>query len=264
MKRSTRYTSIIFQLFRRDFLIFKEEFGGKMCDFAILLFTNVLVFGYLFPTYGLPSDYGPFNLIGVIAVLGFFEVIGKVSLIITDLEGDQTILYLLSLPLPSWLVFVYIGVSWSTITSIFCLLLFPLGKLLLFTQFSWSKVNLWQFTLVFLMANLLFSFFALWLSSVLKKMSNVNHLFVWVINPMFMFGAYFYSWTSVHQAWPVAGYLHLINPLVYVMEGIRAAMLGQEGYLPFWISLGALIIFTSFFGWDAIRRLQKHLDCVKV
>ena len=59
-----------------------------------------------------------------------------------------------------------------------------------------------------------------------------------------------------------SGYLHLVNPLLYVMEGMRAATLGQEGYLPFWFSLAGLTIFTVGFAWDAIRRLQKRLDCV--
>lgn len=256
------YLKVVGQLLRRDLRVFKEDFWGKLIDTAILLFTTVTIFTYFLPSYGLASDYGPFILIGVIAGFGFFEVIGKVSMMIADLEGDRTILYTLSLPIPSWLVFVYIAVSWALVASIISLLMFPLGKLVLFTQFDLGKISWGKLPLIFLAGNLFFGFFALWLVSVLKKMNSISHLFVRVVNPMYSFGGWLYSWQSVYKISPAIGYAHLINPLLLVMEGMRAATLGQEGYLPFWGSFFGLCGFTALFGWDAIRRLQKRLDCV--
>jgi len=77
-----------------------------------------------------------------------------------------------------------------------------------------------------------------------------------------MFGGYMYSWYAVYHVSPLIGYAHLINPVLYVMEGMRAAVLGQEGYLPFWFSFTALFAFTVVIAWDALRRLRKRLDCV--
>ena len=256
------YLSVVGQLIRRDLRVFKEEFWGKLIDTAILLFTTVTIFTYFLPSYGLASDYGPFIFIGVVAGFGFFEVIGKVSLMIADLEGDRTILYTLSLPIPSWLVFVYIAVSWALVASIIALLMFPLGKLVLLSQFDLGKINWLKLLAIFLAGNLFFGFFALWLASVLKKMGSISHLFVRVVNPMYSFGGWLYSWESVYKISPAIGYAHLVNPLLYVMEGMRAATLGQEGYLPFWFSLVGISAFTALFGWDAVRRLQKRLDCV--
>ena len=54
----------------------------------------------------------------MIAGFGFFDIIGRVSLLISDLEGDRQILHTLSLPISSTLVFVYIGVSWAITSSI--------------------------------------------------------------------------------------------------------------------------------------------------
>ncbi len=256
------YLTTVYYLIRRDLRIFKEEFWGKLIDTSLLLFTTVVIFGYFLPAYGLKTDYGPFLLIGVIAGFGFFEVIGKVGLMIADLEGDRTILYTLTLPIPSWLVFVYIAVSWAILSSIMSILMFPLGKLLLFSKFDLAKINLFKLPLIFIISNLFFGFFALWLVAILKKMSNLSHLFVRIINPMYSFGGWWYSWAAIYAISPILGYLHLVNPLLYVMEGMRAATLGQEGYLPFWYSLAGLTLFTIGFAWDAIRRLQKRLDCV--
>ncbi len=256
------YAITIYHLICRDLRVFKEEFWGKLIDTSLLLFTTVMIFGYFLPAYGLQPDYGPFLLVGVIAGFGFFEVIGKVSLMIADIEGDRTILYTLTLPIPSWLVFVYIAISWAIVSSLLSLCMFPLGKILLFSQFNLSHIDFFKLLPIFIMSNLFFGFFALWLSAVFKKMSSLSHLFVRVINPMYSFGGWWYSFYTISKLSPELGYAHLINPLLYVMEGMRAATLGQKGYLPFWFSLIALTAFTLLFAWDAIRRLQKRLDCV--
>lgn len=259
---SLDYLAVMFHLMRRDFQVFRSEFWGKFIDTSLLLFTTITVFGYFLPSYGLESNYGSFLLVGVIAGFGFFEVMGKVSTMIADLEGDKTILYTLSLPLPSWLVFSYFAASWAMLSSIMSLLMFPIGKLLLWNQFTFAHINPIQLVSIFVVSNLFFGFFALWLVAMLKKMSNLAHLFIRIINPMYSFGGWWYSWVAVFGISPALGYLHLVNPLLYVMEGMRAAVLGQEGYLPFWGSFSALSGFTLLFAWDAIRRLKKRLDCV--
>lgn len=261
-KRYEAYASTVFNLIVRDLRVFKMEFWGKFIDTCIMLSTTVVIFSYFLPSYGLRPDFGPFLLIGVIAGFGFFDVVGKVATMTADLAGDKLILYTVSLPIPAWLVFVYVGLSWSLHSSIICLLLFPLGKLLLFSQFDLTMINYPKLLLMFIMTNMFFGFFALWLASVCKKMSSLSHLFVRVINPMYMFGGYLYSWHAVYALSAIGGYLSLANPLIYTMEGMRAAILGQEGYLPFWFSFVALMLFTIAFAWNAISRLKKRLDCI--
>ena len=260
-QRYKEYSLIVYHLLRRDFRIFKETFWGKFIDTCLMLFTSVIIFSYFLPAQGLNAGYGPFVLVGIIAGFGFFDVIGKITTLIIDMEGEKTILHTLSLPLPSWLVFFQIGLSWSLHSLITCALLFPMGKLLLFYQFDLSKINYFKLIPMFLLSNLFFGFFALWLASILKKMSSLQHLFVRFINPMYMFGAFMYPWQTSYALSPIIGYASLVNPLVYVMEGMRAAMLGQAGSLPFWGSFGILSAFMLFFAWHAICRLLKRLDC---
>jgi ABC-2 type transport system permease protein len=261
-QRYSMYASTVLSLLARDLRIFKEGFFNKFIDICIQLITMVVVFGYFLPSNGLSSDFGPFVLIGVIASFGFFDVVGKVMQMVVDMEGDKTILYTLSLPISQWLVFFYIGLSWAISSSIICALLFPLGKLLFWSSLDLSKVHIARFLLAFVLSNIFFGFFALWLSSMCRKMTSLQHIFVRVINPLYMFGGSFSTWQSAYALAPIIGYLTLLNPIVYVMEGMRAAVLGQEGYLPFWLSCGALVLFTTFFAWHAISRLKKRLDCI--
>ena len=252
--------SIFFQLVRRDLLVFRYEFKDKFIDTVFMLLTNVLIFGYVMTHLGLMGNYGEFILIGAIASFGFFEVIGRVGTLITDICGDRTISYTLTLPLPSWAVFSYIAVSWAICSSALAIPLFPIGKLILLSKFQLTHFSLLRFIPIFLITNLFFGFFALWITTLIKDIRQINTIWFRIVNPCFMFGGYFYPWKALYDVSPVFGTLNLINPFLYIMEGMRAAVLGQQGYLPFIVSFLALCIFTASFGLSGIKRLKKRLD----
>ena len=57
-------------------------------------------------------------------------------------------------------------------------------------------------------------------------------------------------------------YIALLNPLLYPMEGIRAAFFGQGGFISFWFCISMLSFFTILFGFIGIKRLKKRLDFI--
>jgi len=235
---------------------------GKFIDTCILFFTNVIVFSYFMPQEGVKESYGPFLLVGSIASFGLIEIVGKVGLMMADIEGERTIAHTLILPVKSVFVFFYIAIFWALSSALLSIFLFPIGKLLLFTRFDLEAISYGRIIPMFITINVFFGFFALWLTSVVKGLSGINNLWMRFIGPMWMFGAYLYSWHSSFQLSPLIAYLSLINPMVYVMEGMHAASLGQEGYLPFWVCLLALWGFIIACFTHANHRLKKRLDCV--
>lgn len=256
------YLRTIRELIKRDLYLFWKDFHGCFLDSVICLATTVCIFSYFLPHYGLDNNYGPFILVGAIASFGLFNAVGKLSLLLADIEGDRTILFTLHLPLPASLVFSYIALSWGLQAFITGALLFPLGKLFLWHQFDITRICYIELVLIFIASHLFFGFFALWIASVLKKMNNLVHLFVRIVNPMYMFGCYFYSWHSVYALSPWIGIAHLLNPMMFVMEGMRHAALGDLQTIPFGYAILGLVFFTALCAWDAIRRLKKRLDCV--
>lgn len=252
---------IVSQLVLKDLVLFFRGFRDKFIDLTIMLGLNVMVFGYFMP--GLAADYGTFILVGAIASFGFFEVIGKVGMLVADIDGDRTINSKLILPLHSWTVFCSQALSWALEAAIVNILLFPLGKILLFSQFNLSSISYIKLILMILVANLFFGFFALWIASMAKGgMRSLTHIWIRFISPIHMFGCYFYSWATAYKISSIIGYISLFNPIVHIMEGTRSAVLGSQGYLPFWMSFFAVVAFTIIFGWHAISRLKKKLDCV--
>lgn len=251
-----------FQLIRRDLLVFRYEFFNKLIDTITLLFTNLVIFGYVMTSLGLAQGYSSFLLVGAIAGFGFFEIIGRASMMIADITGDRSISYTLTLPLPTWVIFCYIAVAWGICSGILTICLFPIGKLILFNQFHFTYFSFLRFIPIFIVSNLFFGFFALWVASIIKEVSQINSIWFRIVNPFFMFGAYFYSWRDLYAVSPFFGKLNLINPFLYIMEGMRSAVLGPENYLPIWLSFIMLAFYTSLFGWHGIKRLRKRLDTV--
>jgi ABC-2 type transport system permease protein len=253
---------VFFQLLKRDLMIFKREYWSKLFDMAIVFANNVLIFGYFMSGEGLSANYGPFLLIAAIGSFGLIEIVGKVGLFLNDMEGERAISQILIMPIRSEWVFIYMALFWSISSMILAVLLFPIGKLLLWTRFDLTAISYVKLIPIFLTGNLFFGSFALWLSSVIPGMSSLNTLWLRYIVPLWMFGTYFFSWETAYQLNPVIGAILLINPIVYVIEGMRAAALGQAGYLPYWISLLALWGFIFACTAHAIKRLKKILDCV--
>lgn len=253
---------VFLSLLKKDLFLFKKEWFRKFIDAFFLIATNIVIFSYFMPKMGMENSYGPFLLIGAIASFGFFDIVGKVTHLIEDINGDRLISYTLTLPLASSSVFIYIATYWALNSALITLMLFPIGKIILFNRFNLAAISYSQLAIIYPTIQLFFGFFSLWLVAVIKQLSAVSRIWIRVINPIFMFGAYFYSWESSFLLSPIVAYISLANPLLYVMEGMRAACLGQQGFLPFNYSILALWVFIIACGIDAIRRLKKRLDCV--
>jgi len=253
---------VFLSLLRRDFVIFRKEFFRKVIDAFFLAATNIAIFSYFMPEMGLSENYGPFILVGAVASYGFFGIIGRITNLVSDINGERLISYTLTLPLSTNAVLVYIATYWAIDSFLLALILFPLGKLILLNRFDMGLISWSKLLLIYPTIHLFFGFFSLWLVAMIKQISLVSRIWIRVINPIFMFGAFFYSWQASYQLSPVIAYISLVNPMLYVMEGMRAACLGQQGFLPLPLSICVLWGFIFICAFDAIRRLKKRLDCV--
>lgn len=253
---------VFLQLLKRDLLVFRRVYINKLIDTLIFFVTSVVIFAYIMPFEGLGLSYGAFIVISGIGSFGLTEVVGKVGILMADLEGDQTITNTLVMPIRSGYVFLATAVSWALTSLLLALPLFPVGKLLLYHRLPFTDTSWWRLSFSFVSVSLFYGFFSLWLTSVIRGMSDLNTLWSRVIGPIWMFGAYFYPWAASYEFSPLFAYVSLMNPMVFAMEGIHAAALGQEGYLPFWLCMVAIWGWIGACGFDAVRRLRRRLDCV--
>lgn len=84
-------------------------------------------------------------------------------------------------------------------------------------------------------------------------------LFTVVIFPATFLGCVFYPWSALSSVrWLQV--LSLLNPLVYVSEGLRAALTPQVPHLPAWAFLTAMTVGTAAVVWFALRAFVKRVS----
>jgi len=74
---------------------------------------------------------------------------------------------------------------------------------------------------------------------------------------MIFFGCAYYPWQGLSTV-PVMKYAVLINPLVYVAEGMRAALTPASPHMPLAIVVVALVVITAIFWMLGMRSFMKR------
>jgi len=101
-----------------------------------------------------------------------------------------------------------------------------------------------------------FSALGMWLGTAIAP-QQIGLMFSAIIAPMMFFGCAYYPWRGL-DAVPVMKYLVLINPLVYVAEGMRGALTPEMPHMPLPVSMGALLVIATLFWAMGFRSFRKR------
>lgn len=257
-----RSLSIFGWLLWQELRVFFQEFFANLIDALLLPISEASVAGYILPLMGIATGFGSFILVGITVSMCLFHCINKAQALVADIEISNSISYQLSLPLPAWLLFIKIGLSFAITSALLNFLTIPLGKLFLGNLFDLSNLSLIKTLIIFITVNIFFGFYGLWIASLVKRAASFSHIWMRFVLPLWMLGGYQYSWYTLKNAYPYFGYITLLNPLVYAFEGVRAATLGQEGSLNFWLCIAMLWLFTATFYWYSLYKFKQRLDYV--
>lgn len=256
-----RYFNTCKNLVWADLCVFKQNVMTKAIDVGIWVVLTVIVTGYVMPYFGL-DNFGPFQLCGVIAAVGLFELYSCVVDLVADLEGDRVINYSLTLPIPSIYALISKSVYYCIIYAVLTILMLPLGYICLWNQWHLMDICYYKLALAILFQSIFYSCFVLWAASMVENMGKLGTVWSRYIFPMWFMGGFQFSWLALYSAMPYVAYLNVINPMIYITESTRAAMLGQSGYINFWICLVAIAAFSVLCLALGIRNLKKRLDFV--
>src|SRR5436190_8574199 len=113
------------------------------------------------------------------------------------------------------------------------------------------------FALILVFASLLTSALGLLLGTIMDP-RKMQMLFAVILLPATMLGCVYYPWSALHHIeW--LQILVLINPMVYMSEGLRAVLTPSLGHMPMWGVLLALIGGTVVFGYLGTRTFTKRV-----
>jgi ABC-2 type transport system permease protein len=82
-------------------------------------------------------------------------------------------------------------------------------------------------------------------------------MFAVVVTPIMFLGCVYYPWALLH-AIPWLQWLVLLNPLVYMSEGLRAVLTPGVPHMPVWAFLTALALATLLLGGLGVRGFVRR------
>ena len=113
------------------------------------------------------------------------------------------------------------------------------------------------FVFILLAASLLTASLGLLLGTIMDP-RKMQMLFAVILLPATMLGCVYYPWSALHHIrWLQIAVL--INPMVYMSEGLRAVLTPVLGHMPMWGVLTALIGGTVVFGYLGTRTFTKRV-----
>lgn len=235
---------------------------GKVINISIWSFCNLVIAGYVMQAFGLAADFGIFQLAGVIATAGLFESYGNIAGIIMDFAGERSIGYYLTLPTTPSIILLSTATAYACVGTLLSLAMIILGKAIFYSSFALTSVAWGKLITITMLANMLYGLLALAIAAHVGQVAKIGNVWSRFIFPLWFLGGFQFSWAAMHKASTALSYVLLLNPITYIMEGTRAAMLGQHEYLSWWTCFGLLSLFTIGCWFIAYNRMKKMLDFV--
>ncbi len=241
----------------RDITVARREIVAFLVRTALQPILFTVVFGFLLPKMRIiPHGYTTLMLPGVVALSLTLSAVQSVALpMVQEFGWTKEIEDRLLAPIPISLVAiekVVGGVIQGLIAAAFVL---PLAWLIMGPVPGISLSNFGLVLLITILGGAAFSSLGLFLGTAIAA-QQIGLMFSVIIAPMIMFGCSYYPWRGL-DAIPVMKYVVLINPLVYVSEGLRAALTPAVPHMHVAFVLGALVILTAVFLMLGLRSFMK-------
>ncbi|HSE46173.1 MAG TPA: ABC transporter permease, partial [Gemmatimonadales bacterium] len=133
---------------------------------------------------------------------------------------------------------------------------FPLVYLIPATSVSVHVANWPLLIVVVLLASLTSGALGLALGTIVRP-AQIGLMFALVVVPITFLGCVYYPWAMLHPV-PWLQVLVMVNPLVYMSEGLRAALTPDLPHMPVWGFLGALTASTLMLGTVGVRAFVRR------
>ena len=258
------YRSAFLGLLGRDLYLLRKDwktFLGRTLVQPLLL---VFVFTYVFPKTGQSvggtagaSRFSTQLVAGVIGLAIVFQGIQAVALpLVQEFGVSREIEDRVLAPLPTWMVGLQKIMTGMLQGLLAACLVFPIAALV-----PANKVHLaihWPLLLTLApLAGWVAGSLGLVLGTKVKPF-QVPLLFSLIVVPLTFLGCTYFPWQALAKvAW--LKWAVLFNPVVYMTEGFRAALVQGIPHMPLLAIYGALIGFGSLFTYVGVTGFEKRV-----
>ena len=245
-------------LLRRDVRVAQRELPFFLLRTTLQPTLMVFIFGYLLPRMGfVRGGYSGALLPGVLAISITLSAVMSVALpMVTDFGFSGEIEDRLLAPIPMRFVAAEKVIAGMVQGLIAALFLLPVARFIMGPIEGLSVANAGLVVLMTLLGAAAFSTFGLYLGTAISP-QQIGLMFGVILTPLIFFGCTYYPWQGLDVV-PVMKYLVLINPLVYVSEGMRAALTPSLPHMPLWAVIGGLTVMTVTFWLLGMRTFRRR------
>jgi ABC-2 type transport system permease protein len=250
--------TVFVALLRRDMRVARKEIVFFLVRTTMQPLLFLIVFGYLLPKMNfLGKAYQTALLPGILAVSLSLSAIQSVALpMVQDFGWTKEIEDRLLAPVPTRLIAaekIVAGMIQGFIAAAFVL---PIARLVMGPIPGLTLSHFSEVMLIVLLGSLAFSSLGMWLGTAIAP-QQIGLMFSVIIAPMLFFGCAYYPWRGLDVV-PAMKYLVLVNPMVYVAEGMRGALTPAVPHMPLAIVVVALLIVAGAFWTLGIRSFYKR------
>ncbi|MEY9854677.1 ABC-2 type transport system permease protein [Catenulispora sp. GAS73] len=260
-------------LILRDLMVLKKHFGEFVARTLVQPFLLVFVFLYVFPTIGQgigggggarsESAFATVLVPGVVGIAIMFQGIQAVALQLASEFGyTREIEDRVQAPCPIWLVAMAKVFSGAVQGMISALLVFPIAAVVHAEGVHADLSYHWWILLTLIpLACVAMTSLGLLLGTTFEA-RNIGLMFGFVVLPLTFLGGTYYEWTRLAPV-KVGGFpwlqtLVLVNPLIYINEGMRAA-LTDAPHMHLYIVYPVLIGFLALFLGLGLRNFGRRV-----
>ncbi len=257
----------------RDLVVLRKHFGEFVVRTLIQPFLLVFVFLYVFPSIGqgigggggklAESHFASVLIPGVVGISIMFQGIQAVALqLSTEFGYTREIEDRVQAPCPIWLVAlskVFSGAAQGLLAAV---IVFPIAAVVHAPGVhAHLTVHWWVVLTLIPLACVTMTSLGLLLGTAFEP-RNIGLMFGFVVLPLTFLGGTYYQWTKLSPG-TVDG-IHwlqiivLINPLIYVNEGMRAG-LTEASHMHLYVVYPVLIGFCALFLGLGLRKFRGRV-----
>ena len=261
MQHFSTQCNVFIKLLKRDLTVFFQNSINNYINTLCWVLLSMVVFQFILPQMGFAFG-GDFILVSCIISKAFFGIMDNVSALVADLGENKTITYDMTLPISHTGLFIKIALSNAIYALLVSIAVLPAGKLLFWNYVHFPYFNVLQFFIILLVTAIFSGFFSLFIIGITKSILHIEDIWSGIIHPLFCLGGFNFTFKVMLQECPVLAYINLINPVMYMFEGMRAATLDPALSISFWLCVSILILFSIPMGYIGIYLLKKRLDAI--
>ena len=250
--------AVFFALLRRDIIVARKELIYFLVRTTMQPILLLVVFGYLLPKMNfVMKGYQTALLPGILAMSLSLSAIQSVALpMVQDFGWTKEIEDRLLAPVSTRLIAAEKIVAGVIQGFISVAVILPIARLLMGPIPALTLSHGGEVLMVVFLGSFAFSALGMWLGTAIAP-QQIGLMFSVIIAPMLFFGCAYYPWRSLDVV-PAIKYIVLINPMVYVAEGMRGALTPSAPHMPLGMVALALLIIAAIFWTLGMRSFYKR------